>query len=118
MDKQVLRTAAEDAIEKYGDEWFGTGSQICTVHKSKIKLISYASPNLIIELLDEIVALTDENIKLNQKINKLLIWPGIEFDSSAWGFFNNDGDAALEFICDHTASNLDARADDSDGGCR
>lgn len=77
MDKQVLRTAAEDAIEKYGGEWFGTGSQICTVHKSKIKFIAYASPNLVIKLLDEIAALTEENIKLNQKIDKLLIWPGI-----------------------------------------
>lgn len=41
-----------------------------------------------------------ENSALNDKMNKLATWPGIEFYSSAWEFNNNDGNAALEFMCD------------------
>ncbi|MBJ9293569.1 hypothetical protein GHT40_04575 [Citrobacter werkmanii] len=41
-----------------------------------------------------------ENVTLNDKMNKLATWPGIEFYSSAWEFCNLDGNDALEFMCD------------------
>lgn len=45
-------------------------------------------------------ALAAENAGLNDKMNKLATWPGIEFYSSAWEFCNLDGNDALEFMCD------------------
>ncbi|HCA7170505.1 hypothetical protein L2W95_18100 [Citrobacter freundii] len=44
--------------------------------------------------------LAAENVALNDKMNKLATWPGIEFYSSAWEFCNLDGNDALEFMCD------------------
>ncbi|WP_445441722.1 hypothetical protein [Citrobacter freundii] len=44
--------------------------------------------------------LAAENAGLNDKMNKLATWPGIEFYSSAWEFCNLDGNDALEFMCD------------------
>lgn len=59
--------------------------------------------------------LAAENVTLNDKMNKLATWPGIEFYSSSWEFCNLDGNDALEFMCDvqtpSTAAFLDeARA--------
>jgi len=45
-------------------------------------------------------ALAAENAGLNEKMNKLATWPGIEFYSSTWEFNRGDGDTALEFMCD------------------
>lgn len=53
-------------------------------------------------------ALAAENAGLNDKINKLLVWPGIEFYSSAWEFCNIDGNDALEFMCDKETPATDA----------
>ncbi|MDQ9272662.1 hypothetical protein KJE00_22395, partial [Escherichia marmotae] len=44
----------------------------------------------------KISALAAENATLNDKMNRLLVWPGIEFYSSAWEFCNLDGNDALE----------------------
>lgn len=44
--------------------------------------------------------LAAENVTLNDKMNKLATWPGIEFYSSSWEFCNLDGNDALEFMCD------------------
>ncbi|HEE0040077.1 TPA: hypothetical protein R8G25_002298 [Citrobacter freundii] len=44
--------------------------------------------------------LAAENVTLNDKMNKLATWHGIEFYSSAWEFCNLDGNDALEFMCD------------------
>lgn len=44
--------------------------------------------------------LAAENVTLNDKMNRLANWPGIEFYSSAWEFCNLDGNDALEFMCD------------------
>ena len=49
---------------------------------------------------DDAAALAAENAGLNEKMNKLATWPGIEFCSSAWVFNNGDGNDALEFMCD------------------
>lgn len=52
--------------------------------------------------------LAAENAWLNDKMNKLLVWPGIEFYSSAWEFCNLDGNDALEFMCDNKTPATDA----------
>lgn len=46
------------------------------------------------------VQLATENVALNEKLDKLALWPGIEFYSSSWEFNNNDGNEAIEFMCD------------------
>ncbi|MBJ8401652.1 MULTISPECIES: hypothetical protein [Citrobacter] len=52
--------------------------------------------------------LAAENVTLNDKMNKLATWPGIEFYSSAWEFCNLDGSDALEFMCDVKTTATDA----------
>lgn len=54
--KRALREAADGVLQKYGSEWFETGSQLCTVHKSKIELIAAANPATVLALLDELEA--------------------------------------------------------------
>ncbi|WP_234014831.1 hypothetical protein [Cronobacter dublinensis] len=51
MNTAKLKAAAERVVDAYGDEWFEAGRQICTVHKSKIHLISLSSPENILELI-------------------------------------------------------------------
>ena len=48
---QSLKAAADSVIKNYDCEWFETGSQICTVHKSKVNLIS-ANPANILALVE------------------------------------------------------------------
>ncbi|WP_234103692.1 hypothetical protein [Citrobacter portucalensis] len=52
--------------------------------------------------------LAAENAGLNDKMNKLATWPGIEFYSSEWEFCNLDGNDALEFMCDVKTPATDA----------
>ncbi|EDY7994879.1 hypothetical protein ABDS71_002335 [Salmonella enterica] len=52
--------------------------------------------------------LAAESATLNDKMNKLATWPGIEFYSSAWEFCNLDGNDALEFMCDVKTPATDA----------
>ncbi|ENZ7725889.1 DUF551 domain-containing protein [Klebsiella aerogenes] len=49
---QSLKAAADSVIKNYDCEWFETGSQICTVHKSKVNLISLANPANILALVE------------------------------------------------------------------
>lgn len=53
-------------------------------------------------------ALAAENAALNDKMNRIATWPGIEFYSSAWEFCNLDGNDALEFMCDVKTPATDA----------
>ncbi|WP_195606398.1 hypothetical protein [Klebsiella oxytoca] len=53
-----------------------------------------------LELAKAYRQLAAENVALNEKLDKLAIWPGIEFYSSSWEFNNNDGNEAIEFMCD------------------
>ncbi|WP_423957412.1 hypothetical protein [Citrobacter freundii] len=55
-----------------------------------------------------LVQVAAENAGLNEKMNKLATWPGIEFYSSAWEFNGGDGDTALEFMCDVKTPATDA----------
>lgn len=59
IDKRALREAADSVIQKYGSEWFETGRQLCTVHKSKIELIAAANPATVLALLDELEVATN-----------------------------------------------------------
>ncbi|HDT4930528.1 TPA: hypothetical protein QHR04_004537 [Enterobacter kobei] len=56
----------------------------------------------------QVEKLAAENAGLNEKMNKLATWPGIEFYSSAWEFNNSDGNAALEYMCDTETPATDA----------
>lgn len=49
---QSLKAAAVRVIKNYDSEWFEAGHQICTVHKSKINLISLANPANILALVE------------------------------------------------------------------
>ncbi|MDV5239173.1 hypothetical protein [Leclercia adecarboxylata] len=60
------------------------------------------------EMTKQRAALAAENAGLNEKMNKLATWPGIEFYSSAWEFNGGDGDIALEFMCDTKKPATDA----------
>ncbi|HAT3749126.1 TPA: hypothetical protein I8622_002101 [Klebsiella oxytoca] len=53
-----------------------------------------------LELAKAYQQLAAENVALNEKLDKLALWPGIEFYSSSWEFNNNDGNEAIEFMCD------------------
>ena len=52
--------------------------------------------------------LAAENVALNEKLDKLALWPGIEFYSSSWEFNNCDGYEAIEFMCDIETPATDA----------
>lgn len=69
---------------------------------------AYVSYEDYAELEAKCAALAAENAWLNDKMNKLLVWPGIEFYSSAWEFCNLDGNDALEFMCDKETPATDA----------
>lgn len=75
--------------------------------RSVAKLISYLATQLEVQLV-RANALAAENATLNDKMNRLLVWPGIEFYSSAWEFCNLDGNDALEFMCDNKTPATDA----------
>ncbi|MEB6445104.1 ead/Ea22-like family protein [Klebsiella variicola] len=62
---QSLKAAAVRVIKNYDSEWFEAGHQICTVHKSKINLISLANPVNILALLEALE-------KAQQRIDELL----------------------------------------------
>lgn len=75
--------------------------------RSVAKLISDLATQLEVQLV-RANALAAENATLNDKMNRLLVWPGIEFYSSAWEFCNLDGNDALEFMCDNKTTATDA----------
>lgn len=56
----------------------------------------------------QVEKLAAENAGLNEKMDKLATWPGIEFYSSAWEFNNGDGNTALEYMCDTKTPATDA----------
>ncbi|MEB2715826.1 hypothetical protein VC136_24545 [Citrobacter freundii] len=75
--------------------------------RSLAQLISDLATQLEVQLVRG-NALAAENAGLNDKMNKLATWPGIEFYSSAWEFCNLDGNDALEFMCDVKTPATDA----------
>ncbi|EPT7010013.1 hypothetical protein ACVR20_001513 [Cronobacter sakazakii] len=69
MNTAKLKAAAERVVDAYGDEWFEAGRQICTVHKSKICLISISSPSNILELIAALEAAEKRIAELESGIN-------------------------------------------------
>ncbi|MDM2897854.1 hypothetical protein OGY37_17710 [Citrobacter sp. Cpo030] len=97
-------------------------SSICkyvkTVTPERIDLLIEYAEKLEAEVTDMVVQLANaeskcrelatENGGLNDKMNRLATWPGIEFYYSAWEFCNLDGNDALEFMCDVKSPATDA----------
>ena len=63
---QRMKAAAERVIKNYDSEWFETGSQICTVHKSKINLISLANPVNVLALVEALEKAQQQIVELQQ----------------------------------------------------
>ncbi len=68
---QSLKTAAESVIKNYDCEWFETGRQICTVHKSKINLISLANPVNVLALVEALEKAQQRIAELESRTVKL-----------------------------------------------
>ncbi|EOE1790563.1 hypothetical protein ACJ84N_002517 [Citrobacter freundii] len=77
-----------------------------TIHNLELKITDMAVQLANAE--SKCRELAAENADLNDKMNKLATWPGIEFYSSSWEFCNLDGNDALEFICDVQTPATDA----------
>ena len=67
---QRMKAAAERVIKNYDSEWFETGSQICTVHKSKINLISLANPVNVLALVEALEKAQDTINEMDNRIRK------------------------------------------------
>lgn len=72
-----MKAAAEKAIEMHGNDWFYDDRQICTVYKSKIKLISAAKPENILTLIaaleqskNDFKRLDERNATLNSTLDR------------------------------------------------
>lgn len=63
----AFKAAAERVIKNYDSEWFEAGHQICTVHKSKINLISLANPANILALVEALEKAQQRNAELESQ---------------------------------------------------
>lgn len=68
---QSLKAAAVRVIKNYDSEWFEAGHQICTVHKSKINLISLANPVNVLALVEALERKEEQRANLFQMAQKL-----------------------------------------------
>ncbi|HBW8879844.1 hypothetical protein [Klebsiella pneumoniae] len=96
---QSLKAAAVRVIKNYDSEWFEAGHQICTVHKSKINLISLANPVNVLALVEalekaqqRISQLESRTVTVNLASRRL---PSDYVD----GEFSNDDLAATHNAC-------------------
>ncbi|WPK37669.1 hypothetical protein [Escherichia phage AV124] len=96
---QSLKAAAVRVIKNYDSEWFEEGHQICTVHKSKINLISLANPVNVLALVEalekvqqRISQLESRTVTVNLASRRL---PSDYVD----GEFGNDDLAAIHNAC-------------------
>lgn len=96
----------ESVIKQLVKIGHGMGAEVAKDEPAVAKLLVELSSALDVQyergnaLEAKCAALAAENAGLNEKMNKLATWPGIEFYSSAWEFNGGDGNTALEFICD------------------
>ncbi|MHB6047335.1 hypothetical protein ACYBKH_21520 [Klebsiella pneumoniae] len=65
---QRMKAAADSVMKNYDCEWFETGRQICTVHKSKINLIGLASPANVLALVEAL----EKAQRVDEELCKLL----------------------------------------------
>ncbi|HDU5960954.1 hypothetical protein [Klebsiella pneumoniae] len=96
---QSLKASAVRVIKNYDCEWFEAGHQICTVHKSKINLISLANPVSVLALVEalekaqqRISQLESRTVTVNLASRRL---PSDYVD----GEFGNDDLAAIHNAC-------------------
>ncbi|MDE5192623.1 hypothetical protein PYX08_20135 [Citrobacter freundii] len=85
------------------NELMGVVEKASDIAKAGIEELQSQNADLAVQLANaesKCRELAAENVTLNDKMNKLATWPGIEFYSSAWEFCNLDGNDALEFMCD------------------
>ncbi|EIW8567032.1 hypothetical protein CLJ39_07580 [Klebsiella pneumoniae] len=68
---QSLKAAAVRVIKNYDSEWFEAGHQICTVHKSKINLISLANPVNVLALVEALEAKDKQIADYAGRLNRL-----------------------------------------------
>jgi len=73
---QSLKAAADSVIKYYDNEWFEAGHQICTVHKSKINLISLANPANILALVEALELIASQGQILLHQDESLAIRRG------------------------------------------
>ncbi|HHS0876203.1 hypothetical protein [Salmonella enterica] len=86
-------------------------AQLISDLSTQLEVQHVRSTNMAVQLANaesKCRELAAENAGLNDKMNKLATWPGIEFYSSAWEFCNLDGNDALEFMCDVKTPATDA----------
>lgn len=86
-------------------------AQLISYLATQLEVQFVRSTNMAVQLANaesKCRELAAENVTLNDKMNKLATWPGIEFYSSSWEFCNLDGNDALEFMCDVKTPATDA----------
>lgn len=89
------------------DAWLNTDGD--NISGSYVKYADYMALATKLDLAERAcAALAAENATLNDKMNRILVWPGIEFYSSAWEFCNLDGNDALELMCENKTPVTDA----------
>ncbi|MEL0550185.1 hypothetical protein [Raoultella lignicola] len=85
---QRMKAAAESVIKNHDCEWFETGRQICTVHKSKVNLISMANPSNIIALVEALEKAQKSNEFLKGQLSELANfnpdWDKLEASYDSW----------------------------------
>ena len=85
---QSLKAAAVRVIKNYDSEWFEAGHQICTVHKSKINLISLANPVNVLALVEALEKAQKSNEFLKGQLSELANfnpdWDKLEASYDSW----------------------------------
>ncbi|QCW56725.1 hypothetical protein [Citrobacter freundii] len=105
-DTAILAYSIQNACSNLTESRREFRAADATIHNLELKLTDMAVQLANTE--SKCRELAAENVTLNDKMNKLATWPGIEFYSSSWEFCNLDGNDALEFMCDVQTPTTDA----------
>ena len=105
-DTAILAYSIQNACSNLTESQREFRAADATIHNLELQLTDMAVQLANAE--SKCRELAEENVTLNDKMNKLATWPGIEFYSSAWEFCNLDGNDALEFMCDVKTPATDA----------
>lgn len=100
---QAVSDSSEQKLEESRREFWAADA---TINNLELKITDMAVQLANAE--SKCRELAAENVTLNDKMNRLATWPGIEFYSSSWEFCNLDGNDALEFMCDVKTPATDA----------
>ncbi|HFY1085550.1 TPA: hypothetical protein ACIG0G_000499 [Salmonella enterica subsp. enterica serovar Typhimurium] len=105
-DTAILAYSIQNACSNLTESRREFRAADATIHNLELKITDMAVQLANAE--SKCRELAAENVTLNDKMNRLATWPGIEFYSSAWEFCNLDGNDALEFMCDGKTPATDA----------